>query len=264
MNDFARLEEKLSKLRQRERAPGEGRKLKGADASTRLAALVDEIDETILPRRLTLTLDGAVLHLAVANRRLQAMLAPAPAIEGAADLAGVALPDVEDAHVPALRTVLDQILALPGPVAMTARRLDVAFASDIGIPANLLGRAWGVEDVGQTEALAPSELMRKFLDDLGDDALAWLRIEGEEVADQRGDPERIASLGEQAAIFLDGYFSKFEALFPAEAKACGTLVSAGAGEAMLFVEIGEISAFVVAEPSRIVSIAQGWQALVVD
>ena len=136
------------------------------------------------PRRLTLTLDGAVLHLAVANRRLQAMLAPAPAIEGAADLAGVALPDVEDAHVPALRTVLDQILALPGPVAMTARRLDVAFASDIGIPANLLGRAWGVEDVGQTEALAPSELMRKFLDDLGDDALAWLRIEGEEVADQ--------------------------------------------------------------------------------
>ena len=94
--------------------------------------------------------------------------------------------------------------------------------------------------------------------------LTLLRIEGEEVADQRGDPERIASLGEQAAIFLDGYFSKFEALFPAEAKACGTLVSAGAGEAMLFVEIGEISAFVVAEPSRIVSIAQGWQALVVD
>ena len=83
-SDFARLKAKLAKLAQRERTAGEARRLKGGDAGELIAALVTEIDETILPRRLTLTLDGAVLHLAVANRRLQAMLAPAPAIEGAA------------------------------------------------------------------------------------------------------------------------------------------------------------------------------------
>ena len=86
-SDFARLKAKLAKLAQRERTAGEARRLKGGNAGELIAALVTEIDETILPRRLTLTSEGRALHLAVANRRLQAMLSPAPDVEGALDLA---------------------------------------------------------------------------------------------------------------------------------------------------------------------------------
>lgn len=252
----------LAKLRRRERAPGEGRKLQGGDVGTRLAALVAEIDETILPRRLTLSLDDKVLHLAVANRRLQAMLAPAPDLEGAAGLAGEALPDADDPGVAALRSVLDRFFGPPGTVGLTARRLDVSFGSDIGVPANLLGRAWGTDDQPDRASLEPSEVLTEYLAGLGDDAIAWLRIEGEEVLDQGGDPDRAAKLGEQAAIFLDGYFGKFESLFPPDARSCGTIVAPASGAAMFFVEIGDVSAFVTADAGRIASLAQRWQGMV--
>ena len=51
MNEFARLEGVLAKLRQKERGAGEPRRLRGTDQDSRLGALVTEIDETILPRR---------------------------------------------------------------------------------------------------------------------------------------------------------------------------------------------------------------------
>ncbi len=262
LSDFNRLEQVLGKLRRRERTPGEGRKLQGSDAGARLAALMAEIDETILPRRLTLTSDEGALHLAVANRRLEALLPPAPNLDGAEDLAGQALQDVDDPAVKALHGVVEQFLAVHGGIGLSARRLDVSFASDIGVPANVLARAWGVEDQPEPAILEPSEILTRYLADLGEDAIAWLRIEGEEVLDQSGEPDRTARLGEQAAIFLDGYFGKFEALFPAEARACGTIVAPAEGEAMLFVEFGEVSAFVVAEPERIAAVAQRWQRMV--
>ena len=266
MNDFARLEEKLTKLRRRERTPGEGRKLKGDTVDALIAALVAEIDETILPRRLTLSADDIAIHLAVANRRLQAMLEPAVAIDGAAELAGAALPDAEDPGVPALRAILDMAFSAEPNFSISARRLDATYGSDIGVPANLLARAWGISDVTPAKALAPAEILSNFLTGLGDEAVAWLRIEGEEVSDQGGDADRVASLSEQAAIFLDGYFSKFDALFRSDARACGTLVApkSGAGDAMVFVEIGEVSAFIAAAPDLISNIAMRWQSMVAE
>lgn len=266
MSDFARLETMLAKLRERERAPGEGRKLKGRDADSLLAALVTEIDETILPRRLTLQTGMGAVHLAVANRRLQALLAPVPDLAGAAELEGHPLPDAEDPGVPALKEVLSLAFATPGPMDVHTRRLESPFNSDIGVPANLLARAWNVAEVATPKAMTPDELMSRFLAGLDAPSVAWLRINGEEVTDQHGDEARTAALGEQAAIFLDGYFAKFEELFAANAVACGTVIAppGAVGEAMFFVEIAEESAFVTALPDDMLGIAQSWQALVAE
>ena len=265
MSDFARLKTVLAKLGGRERAPGEGRKLKGGDAEALLAALVTEIDETILPRRLTLGAGSSGIHIAVANRRLQALLAPAPEVDGAEALAGQPLPDAEDPGVPALKEVLLRAFDGAGPVGIQSRRLDVPFASDIGVPANLLARAWGVSEVAPPKAMSPTEAMTAFLGGLGPD-VSWLRINGEEVADQGGAEDRLVTLGEQAAIFLDGYFAKFEALFDASAPACGTVIAPAdaAGEAMFFVEYAEESAFLAAPPGEIAGIARAWQSLVAE
>ncbi len=256
----------LAKLRARERAPGEGRKLKGKDPDSLIAALVTEIDETILPRRLSLHLAGDEVHLAVANRRLQALLAPAPKVDGGADLAGKPLPDAEDPNVPALRDVLARVFAEAGPIAIKTRRLETSFGSDIGVPANLLGRTWGVQDMAQPKALSPDAVLSHFLDGLGDQGVAWLRIKGEEVTDQGGDEDRVAALGEQAAVFLDGYFAKFEEVFPADAAACGTLIAPASdkGEAMFFVEFGEESAFLAGPTAMMPAVAGRWQALVAE
>ena len=262
MSEFARLEEKLAKLRQRERAVGEGRKLRGVGADALLAAIVTEIDETILPRRLIFETPAGAVHLAVANRRLQALLAPAPAAIPAA-LVGHALPDVEEPALAelgqALKAVLDQADALP----VSAMRLTETFGSDIGVPAEQLPRVW---TVAESTAASPQDILSRFLSSLDAKTVAWLRIEGEEVAAHGGPEAAVAALTEQAAVFLDGYFSKFDAAFREPSFACGTLVSPGEGGAagLLFVEIDTISAIVAAPPSGILGIATTWQRLVAE
>ncbi|NNE81078.1 MAG: hypothetical protein HKN18_12490 [Silicimonas sp.] len=265
MSEFARLEEKLAKLRHRERAPGEVRKLRGADADALVQALVTEIDETILPRRLTLTAGPVALHLAVANRRLQALLAPTPDIKGAGELADKALPDAEDPAVPALLQVVTRAFSDGHPVEVSAMRLRAQFGSDVGVPANLLARAWNVKPTAPTPK-NPGDVLGGYLQEISTDAIAWLRIEGEEVTDQNGPEDRVAALGEQAAVFLDGYFAKFDVLFPTDAKACGTVVSPkdGNSDALLFVEFGEVSAFIAVKPALVADLAGRWQRLVAD
>jgi hypothetical protein len=264
MSDFSRLEAMLAHLRARERAPGEGRKLKGSDADSLIAALVAEIDETILPRRLSLHTEKDAVHFAVANRRLQALLAPAPKTDGAEDLSDQPLPDAEDPNVPALREVLAQFFGKGGPITIKTQPLKASFGSDIGVPANLLGRAWGVDGKAQPKTFSPDEVISQFLGDLAEEGVAWLRIKGEEVTDQGGDEGRTASLGEQAAIFLDGYFAKFEEVFPADALTCGTLIAPAEGDAMLFVEFGEESAFLSGPVEQMPAVAGRWQALVAE
>jgi len=263
LSDFSRLEEKLTKLRGRERTPGEPRKLRGSDAAERLAAFVTEIDETILPRRLTLTVDDTPWHFAIANRRLQALLAPA--IGDAAALAGKPLPDAEDPSVPALAKILREAFAGSENIRISAVRLTSPFPSDVGVPAPMLARIWNVGSI-ETAEVPPEERMRTFLSGLGRDALAWLRIDGEEVAEQGGDAERVGRMAEQAAVFLDGYFGKFDSLFPDPAQSCVTVVSPGIGEApsVLFVEYGEASAFIAAPTASVARLAMAWQRMVTE
>lgn len=265
MSEFARLEEKLEKLRQRERAPGEARKLRGSDAETILAGIVTEIDETILPRKLTFSLDGdAKISLAVANRRLQALLSPAP--KGLdAELADQELPDADDPRIAALASGLRAVLSGVENVTISSSRPKQQYPSDVGVPASQLERAWGIKTVISAPT-APQDVLRDFLQGIGEDAIAWLRIEGETVADQGGDASELAQLGEKAAIFLDGYFSKFDALFPEPSLSCGTVVSPGTNKdrALLFIEIGELSAFISAKPGGVLALAGRWQKMVAE
>lgn len=266
MSDFARLEDKLSKLRQRERIAGEGRKLGGASAEARLAAIVTEIDETILPRRLTFEVEnGPRIHLAVANRKLQALMAPVPENSrvDATAFADAPLSDVDAPEVTKLRDLLLAVLEVDAPVSIQSERpAKGGFASDVGIPANILSRNWRVSD-GQPEVLSPEEIVTRFLSGLKEDRVTWLRIEGENVTDQGGVPEAVEALGEQAAIFLDGYFGKYETLFPEGEQVCASVIASDdkGASAVLFVEFGELSAFVAASTDTILDLAMRWQRL---
>ena len=268
MSDFARLEDKLAKLRQRERIAGEGRRLSGSTPDAQLASVVAEIDETILPRRLTFSVEGGeTIYLAAANRRLQALLSPTPDLPGvaASDFADHPLPDAEEPAVKGIRDVLLAVFANGAPVAIQSSRPEGrGFPSDVGVPANILARAWGVAAAAQEE-VDPDAIVSRFISYLGEDAIAWLRIEGEDVTDQGGEAAMVETLGEHAAIFLDGYFGKFDALFPEEGGACATVIGpmSGTGAAALFVEIGEVSVFVAAKAERATDLARIWQRLTV-
>ena len=266
MSDFARLEDKLAKLRQRERIAGEGRRLRGGTAEAFLAAVVTEIDETILPRKLSFAVEhGATVHLSVANRRLQALAAPAPKLDGidAGTLVGQPLADAEDPALGEVKTVLLAAFANAAPVTIqSARPEGGGFPSDVGVPSNILARAWGLAEVAGEE-LSPEDILSRFVSGLGDDAIAWLRIEGEDVTDQGGDASVLEQLGDHAAVFLDGYFGKFEGLYREESFALATLVApvGPGGHGALFVEIGELSAFIAINGERAPEAAALWQKL---
>ena len=264
MSDFARLEEKLNKLRQRERAPGEARKLRGADAEALLVAIVNEIDETILPRRLSFDLEsGKAIHLAAANRKLQALLSPVPDGIDAA-LQDQELPDAEDPKVASLALGLRNVLQDADSVRVSSMRPAKLFASDVGVPTSQLKKAWGLTQAVSKSATDPNEILTGFLATLGDDTVAWLRIEGEAVTDQGGDADVLEKLGETAAVFLDGYFSKFDTAFPEASLSCGTVIAPGPGQsaALFFVEIGEYSAVIAAKPEKVFGLATRWQRMI--
>lgn len=267
MSDFARLENKLAKLRQRERAPGEGRKLRGATADALIVAIVGEIDETILPRRLSFALEsGGTLHLAAANRKLQAVMSPAPT-GLSAKLCDKMLGDVDDPAVGKIAAGLRKILAEGGTLTLSSVRPPSLFASDIGIQTSQLRKAWQIEEHESAPAQQdPAEILSGFLGSLSDEVVAWLRIEGEAVTDQGGDLTAATELGETAAVFLDGYFSKFEEAFPEPSLACATLIAPAekGASALFFVEIGDCSAIIAAKTKHAVALAARWQGLVAE
>lgn len=267
MSDFTRLENLLAKLRQREKAAGEARKLRGAGGDAFLASLVAEIDETILPRRLIFTTNAGIeIHVAVVNRRLQALLSPFPDLAGANDLADTAFVDAHDPNLAVMGGLLRGAFDQAEEVTIQARRLgSSAFDADVGAPSTILSKVWGVRIV-EARVQEPSEILNEFLSQITDeDAEAWLRIEGENVTDQGGEAERLAELGEQAAVFLDSYFSKFDVLFSEEGPTATVIAPSSDGQAAaFFVEIGGMSAFVAAKQPRFAALASTWQSLVAE
>lgn len=266
MSDFARLKDKLAKLRQRERVSGEGRKLRGAAPEERLSALVTEIDETILPRRLSFSVEGGeTVHLVAASRKLQALVAPVPDVPGAEALEGQTLADADAPDVAALKDVLLTIFAGEAPVSIQSQRPDAGFASDVGVPAAVLARSWGLSEVVDV-ALDSGAVLARFLGDVADDTIAWLQIEGEEVTDKGGASDALDALDEQAANFLDGYFGRYEQMFEDFPEICGTALGpvGEEGVALFFVETVEKSVFLTVKPARLPEISMSLQKLLIS
>lgn len=226
MSDFSRLESKLRKLAERER-PNPGRRtLSGANAEARLKHLLGEVDEIILPRQLHLsTGPDATLSFAVASRRLQAVLAPLPKVATAAeDFAGKALGAGDDATLGTLKAVVLAVLGSEKEITIRTERQtpNTSFPGESGVPVGALARSWGIspDDLGGG-APDPIEALTRFLSRAGENAVAWLRIDGEDVSATGGPEAEVATLGDALGALLDTFFQKRAALaLPESAPVC--------------------------------------------
>jgi hypothetical protein len=262
MDDFSRLEATLAKLRQRARAPGEHRIIRG-EPERLLAAVVTEIDETILPREIRFASGEISFSIAVANRRFQALMTVVPAQDATTRLVGKAIADVDDTALAEVRHALTALLSKGREWAIASQRqAGGGFPSDVGVPTEPLTRAWEIAPVGETRT-NPGAALEDFLIALDARASAWLLIEGEEVKKQSGSESLLADLGNQAAVFLDGYFSKKDLLFQGETGPSGLVFAGGAGgEAVLFLDCESSMAFVLSKSQDVATLAQDWQARV--
>src|SRR6056297_2589604 len=162
MDDFSRLESKLAKLRQRGKAPGESRSIRG-EPDRLLAAIVSEIDETILPRNIRFASGDASFSIAVANRRLQALTSVVPAQGAEEGLVGKAIANEEDPALLQIRETVAGMLSKGGVWKIASQRQSGdGFPSDVGVPSGPLARAWEIAPVGESRA-NPGAALEAFL-----------------------------------------------------------------------------------------------------
>ena len=257
MSEFERLKDMIAKLRAKGQQGAGGRGLSGADAAGRLAALLQEVNETILPRRLILRWDdGDGIQLAVANRRLQGVLAPSAGALGA--LAGQPLSDPEEAVTQKVRdALLDLLDKAEGAQIQSVHLGQDDLGSDAGLSAEALLREWGLADRANG-GTGKSDALPAFLAAMSKSAIAWLSVEGEDVADQHGDEADIARLGESAAYLLDAYLNGKDALFGGDTGPCAFAVSS-ADQGVFFADTGTHTVFVLTAPDRLVEAATAWR-----
>lgn len=255
MSDFARLKEKLGKLRQAEPRTGAGRLLSGHDAEARLRSIVVEIDETILPRKVSFQAGASRVVIGVANRQLSLIL------EGA--VAASEEPHVVDGRDdPILGELKDGLLRLLGgsdtwsiEVSHLDREQIAHMRPDAGVSANSLATIWGVSltDQGATGA---GDVAERFIARVADRCTAWLMIEGEEIADSGGSPAAIDWLSERAGGFLDGYFSQSET-FPA-GEPVALAFNGGSGASLIYFESGSQAGFATLPPDQLKDALRDW------
>lgn len=257
MNDVKRLNDMIAKLRERERAPGEARAVRAADASALLEAILQEADETVLPRRLWfLKVERAPLALGVANRRIQGVLAPAPS--ALADFEAKPLKNPDEDWVGALKGALLTHLDGGGSMTIRSERLGTDdMGSDAGIAASSLMRTWDLEPSVSTDA-SPADQLASFLRNIGSDAEAWIRIEDENMVEQAGHDDVVKRLEEAAAQFLDAYLNRREIMFGAAGAPRGVALS-GTGSGLFFSDAEGHSAFVLIRPGKLAKVTDAWR-----
>jgi hypothetical protein len=196
MSEAARLRQSLGKLAAPGEVVGQGRRrLRGGTADALIAALLCEVDETILARALTFeTDDGRDLTVEAYNRRLIRLVPPAPA-GTTADLAKLfgetltsATDDTSSRTYEFLLRFFKAAKTVTVKSAAPAAKID---ATQLGPLATHLAEAWNLSATGPG---VPGHAIERFVKLLDEVATAWLWRGEDGVRSSSGDTAAIADL----------------------------------------------------------------------
>lgn len=188
MKNTRRLAERIAKLAASETPSPEGRELAPGPDGSALAAILREVDETVLPRTLTFRRGEGRLVLSAGNRRLITVdAAEGPGASAARDMLGRPLTQPDVALLGRLRDAL--VSALPGGAPIRVRTAAPSarggnFAS--GTTAAALASAWGVDLASAAESGSPGPV-DDFLGVAPSLSRAWIRLAAGRVTEAGGD-----------------------------------------------------------------------------
>lgn len=159
--------------------------LGGVPAS--LTAMVDEIDNTVLERTLTFDIDGVVLRMAVAGRRLRGVIDIAGVPHAAKALMGKVLSQDDPATVKAVGTLLTDLCKDAKQVTVQANAPEpLGNPSEAGLPAAGLASLW---QVAPTDS--PQSKMARFLSANAATITSFVRAVDGTVAASQGDTDKL-------------------------------------------------------------------------
>jgi hypothetical protein len=210
-----------------------------------LSALLAEIDETMLARRLSFVTDtGQTFRCDAYGRRLLAV-DPAPVAPPFAAL--------DEAGRADLRAALEAPLA--GAQALYVDSLPLSEArdpTDFGLSAEGLAEAWGCEPPPPLPA--PLDVLKPA----AEAALAWLRLDGETETGRGGNDDRATRLADFAAARLAALRAEGSAGGPR----CVVLGRQDGGGIMVVALDGAEALLLVVPPAALAGVAAAWRQAV--
>lgn len=203
-SETRRLAAKLAKLASAtEVVSPKGRPLRADSPSSLVAALLTEIDETILARTLEFTsASGAVLSVDVFSRRLLRVNAPVP--RGAPKgFEGQVLTDADPRKIGGLLRVFKAFADKDHVAYVKSRPVSKPVeASDYGLAAMILGGLWEMPLQGGTPTTAKAR-MQAFYDGCEGKAEGWILLKDAAPVVAAGDDGALDRLGAYAEAALE-------------------------------------------------------------
>ncbi|MGB5871970.1 MAG: hypothetical protein WBH04_17405 [Albidovulum sp.] len=177
------------------------RVLSNGKSPTPLAALLDEVDNTVLKRDLTFRLADSLLSMTVAGRRVLTLVAASQDLSDAQALIALPLSHDEPEGFTALTAVLQQFTGQKDSLTVeSAHSANTGSPTSIGIPVSRLAEALGLD----LDAAPPSPL-QMFLDACGMIFIATLTRSGEDWTCQAQDDALLPAMRHIAETQLEAF-----------------------------------------------------------
>lgn len=206
MIDDIQLSKKLAALSGDDHFENGAMRLGAGGDKMALGLILEAIDNTVLPRKLTFSVDGASVTLAVGGRRLSALLETSGPVAGGEKLIGQLLSQSDTDEISALGQLLGDLVERSGAILLTREGAEGRGGqSDTGVAIATLVELWGVDPFAQD--LPRLEKITRSLDGV---LLAHSKIEDDQLADPQGDAAMIKALGAALASDLPATVAAFD------------------------------------------------------
>ena len=197
MNDRGSLERRLAQLASAGVAGRSGRVLRAWSQDGLPRRLLREIDETIMPRRLTFTAaDRGSLVVRAANGRILMI----EALDGKKkmlrhqELLDRALDPEEDGLAEALKEVFEALCGKLSEAEVSHEAVPTDFDPEYaGVSVRALAEAWGTP-FAQDTPREPADVLDSFVSSTQDATTAWVIFGADGDAENAGDPDRVEEL----------------------------------------------------------------------
>lgn len=184
------LERKLAALAGDGAFDGGAMQLGPSGGASAMAAVVNAIDTTMLPRHVVFTVGASSVTLNVAGKRLRNLVEATDDLKAPKTLVDRLLATDDTEALTQLGEVLGRLTALEGQLALIRKQgASASGQSDAGVSVGTLISLWDVDP----DAKPPSK-SEQFAHILGELILSTAQIDGKSVTNTTGDPEVVNAL----------------------------------------------------------------------
>lgn len=159
-----------------------------------LAAILNEVDLTVLPRKLAFRMDNSEITLVAGGRRLRGLVKASKDIKGVIGVLGKPLTRDDAELLAGLHEIIGQFTATAGKLTVESSEPDaMGGQADAGLTAQILAEIWGVD-----LNIEPATPVMSFIRGCGAMTTAWVIMTNDSENKTGGDGAKLAAL--KAAI----------------------------------------------------------------